>query len=464
MKEGHEVIENIEIIDIADEGKSLGRYNDIVVFVRGAVPGDVVDVKVMKRKRSFIEGKVLRIVHPSEFRTEPFCKHFGICGGCKWQNLSYQAQLQFKQKHVDDCLRRIAGVETEGVVLPILGCADQKYYRNKLEFTFSDRRFLTDEDDFEAPKELNGLGFHIPGRFDKVLDIHECFLQREPSNAIRNEIRNFALGKNYDFFNLRQQEGFLRNMIVRSTQKEIMLIVVFHYEDAEKRKAILDHISECFPEINSLMYVVNPKRNDIITDLDILLYKGKPFLTDVMENLNFKVSPVSFFQTNTSQAYELYKVVRDFATLSASETVYDLYTGTGTIANFIASGARKVVGIEFIQSAVDDAIENSVINNITNTSFYAGDMVKVLNDEFILANGTPDVVITDPPRNGMHKDVVMQILKIKPRRIVYVSCNPSTQSRDIELMKDCYELTKAQAVDMFPHTQHIENVALLERK
>jgi 23S rRNA (uracil1939-C5)-methyltransferase len=458
-----EIIENLVITDIADEGKAIARYNDMVVFVSGAVPGDIADIKITKRKRNFMEGKVERIVKDSEFRVLPFCKHFGICGGCKWQHLSYDAQLHFKQKHVEDCLQRIAGIETTGVLLPILKCADQQFYRNKLEYTFTDRRYLTAEDDFDAPKQLNGLGFHIPGRFDKVLDIEECYLQREPSNAIRLEIKKYALKNNLEFFDLRKQNGFLRNIIIRTTNDEVMLTIVFHYEEETKRIALLDHISSAFPEITSLMYVINPKRNDVISDLKVELYSGNPHIIEKMEDLNFKVSPVSFYQTNSLQAYELYKTVREYAGLKGTETIYDLYTGTGSIANFISRKAEKVIGIEYIESAVSDAKENSIINNINNTSFFSGDMVKVLNDQFVETHGKPDVIITDPPRNGMHKDVVLQLLKILPERIVYVSCNPSTQARDIELLKERYDTIKSQPVDMFPHTQHVENVVLLKR-
>ncbi|MFH0867521.1 MAG: 23S rRNA (uracil(1939)-C(5))-methyltransferase RlmD [Bacteroidota bacterium] len=463
LKKNNEILEGVEIIDIADEGKAVGRKNDMVVFVSGAVPGDIVDVKITKRKRSFIEGKVEKIIKPSTYRVKPFCKHFGICGGCKWQHLSYDTQLHFKQKHVEDCLSRIAGIETTGILMPILKCDEQQLYRNKLEYTFSNRRFLTHEDDFDTPKQLNGLGFHIPGRFDKVLDIEECFLQREPSNEIRLEIKKFALLNNHEFFNLRSQTGFLRNIIIRTTTDEVMLIVVFYYEDKTKRMALLDHISSVFPEITSLMYVINSKRNDVISDLSIELYKGNPYITETMEYLNFRVSPVSFYQTNPLQAYELFKTVREFAGLTGNETVYDLYTGTGSIANFVSRRAEKVVGIENIESAVNDARRNSAINNIKNTSFFSGDMVKVLNDEFVETNGRPDIVIADPPRSGMHKDVVFALMNILPGRIVYVSCNPSTQARDVEILKEKYHLVKSQAVDMFPHTQHVENVALLEK-
>jgi 23S rRNA (uracil1939-C5)-methyltransferase len=460
----NEIIKNLEITDLADEGKSVARHEGLVVFVKGAVPGDIADVRITKRKKNFLEGKIENIIKPSDDRRKPFCRHFGICGGCKWQHLDYKAQLFFKQKQVEDSLSHIAGLDTAGIVLPIIGCDNPQYYRNKLEFTFSDRRFLTDEDDFDAPKELNGLGFHIPRRFDKVLDIHECYLQREPSNAIRNEIRSFALENKLEFFNLRQQQGFLRNIIIRSTRDELMLIVIFFHEDEIMRQAILDHISSSFPDITSLMYVINPKKNDTITDLKIELYKGNPFIIERMEELSFKVSPVSFFQTNSEQALRLYRTVREYAGLSGKETVYDLYTGTGSIANFIAAESGRVIGIEFLDSAIADARENSERNGIVNTSFYAGDMMKILNDAFVQTHGRPDVVITDPPRAGMHNDVVSQLLNILPEKIVYVSCNPSTQARDISILKEKYMLVKSQPVDMFPHTQHVENVALLEKR
>lgn len=464
MRNVSEIIERVAITDIADEGKAVARYEGVVMFVSGAVPGDVADVRIIKKKKNFLEGRVERIVNPSEYRTLPFCRHFGVCGGCKWQHLLYDAQLKFKQKHVEDCLMRIAGIDTKEILRPIIKSGKQKFYRNKLEFTFSNLRFFTDADVLGEEKEVRGLGFHIPGRFDKVLDIEECFLQREPSNRIRNEIREYALKNDYEFFDLRKQTGFLRNMIVRTTPDELMLIVVFHYEDEQKRIALLDHIVSCFPDITSLMYVINPKRNDIITDLKIELYKGKPFLTEKMEELNFKVSPVSFYQTNSDQAYELYKTVREYAGLTGHETVYDLYTGTGSIANFLASKAKKIIGIEYVKSAVEDASENSTINKIENTSFFSGEIEKVLNDGFVSVNGRPEVVVTDPPRSGMHKDVVKQILKVEPSRIVYVSCNPSTQARDIELLQEKYTVVQSQPVDMFPHTQHVENVALLIEK
>jgi len=467
IKKQYGILENVEIIDIADEGKAVGRYDEMVVFVIGAVPGDIVDVKVTKSKRNYIEGKAINFHKYSDDRTIPFCRHFGTCGGCKWQYLNYEKQLYYKQKQVQDCLQRLAKVETEGILMPIRPSENIKYYRNKLEYTFSCYRWLTDED-MQEPSEdrnMNALGFHIPGRFDKVLDIEECFLQSEPSNAIRLSVKEFALKNNLEFFDLRKQTGFLRNIIIRTNLAgEVMIIVSFFHDDDTWRNAVLEHISENFPEVTSLMYVINDKCNDVITDMEIQCYKGNPYIMETMGTLKFKIGPVSFFQTNSLQGYELYKIVADFAALKGNEIVYDLYTGTGTIANFIAASAEKVVGVEYVPSAVADAFENSKINNISNTMFYAGDLAKVLNASFVAENGVPDVIITDPPRNGMHKDVVMQILEISPEKIVYVSCNPSTQARDIELLKGEYEMTRSQPVDMFPHTQHVENVVLLEKK
>jgi 23S rRNA (uracil1939-C5)-methyltransferase len=467
MKKHFGIIEQLEIIDIADEGRSVARYNDLVVFVTGAVPGDIVDARVTRSKRNFIEAKVVKIIKPSADRILPFCKHFGTCGGCKWQYLSYAKQLEYKQKQVSDCLQRIAKINTDGILLPVKPSLNTTFYRNKLEYTFSCYRWLTD-DDMQYPEEgrnMNALGFHIPGKFDKVLDIETCYLQEEPSNAIRLSVREFAFKNKLSFFDLRKQTGFLRNIIIRTTLTgEVMVIVSFFHDDEEWRNALLEHIAVTFPQVTSLMYVINNKCNDVITDLEIQCYKGNPYIIETMGALKFKIGPVSFFQTNSLQAYELYKVVVDFAGLKGDEIVYDFYTGTGTIANFIASSAKKVVGVEYVRSAVDDAFENSKLNGITNTIFHAGDLAKVLNDSFVNENGSPDVIITDPPRTGMHKDVVMQLLSINPEKIVYVSCNPSTQARDIEILSEKYSLVKAQPVDMFPQTQHIENVALLVRK
>lgn len=467
MKKQYGILEGLEMIDIADEGKSVARYQDLVVFVTGAVPGDIADVRIYKAKRKFLEGKVVNFHKYSEDRTEPFCQHFGICGGCKWQYLNYEKQLYYKQKHVKDCLERIAKINCSEILLPIIPSENTRYYRNKLEYTFSCYRWLTDEDmQFTSDsRNMNALGFHIPGKFDKVLDIEQCYLQDEPTNLIRNGLKEFALKNDLPFFDLRKQQGFLRNIIIRNTSiGELMVIVSFFHENEEWQKLVMDYLASNFPQITSLMYVINPKCNDTISDLEIKCYNGNPFITEEMDKLKFKIGPVSFFQTNSKQAYQLYKIVRDFADLKGNEVVYDLYTGTGTIANFIAVSAKKVVGIEYIKSAIDDAFENSRINGISNTIFYDGDIAKILNADFVEKNERPDVVITDPPRNGMHKDVVMQLLEILPEKIVYVSCNPSTQARDIEILAEKYSLIKSQPVDMFPHTQHVENVVLLVKK
>jgi len=460
-------LERLEIIDIADDGKSVAKYNDLVVFVTGAVPGDIVDVRVIKKRRNYLEAKVINFHKYSDDRIKPFCKHFGVCGGCKWQSLSYEKQLFYKQKQVQECLQRIAKIDVEGIILPIIPSVNTKYYRNKLEYTFSCRRWMLDEDMqvTDENRNMNGLGFHIHGKFDKVLDIETCYLQREPTNAIRLAVKDFSLKNNITFFDLRKQSGFLRNMIIRTTLTgEVMVILSFFYDDKNWCNAVLEHIVENFPEVTSLMYVVNSKCNDVITDLEIQCYKGNPYIIETVGNLRFKIGPVSFFQSNTLQAYELYKIILDFAALSGNEIVYDLYTGTGTIANFVAASAQKVVGLEFIESAVSDAFGNSRINGFSNTMFYAGDIAKILNNTFIEANGIPDVVITDPPRSGMHADVLKKLLEIRPQKIIYVSCNPSTQARDIALFSEKYDLIKSQPVDMFPHTQHVENVVLLVKK
>ena len=461
------IISNLEIVDIAEDGRSIGRHENVVVFVKDAVPGDWVDVKIIKKKKKFIEGKVDKIITPSPNRIIPFCEHFGTCGGCKWQYLTYSQQLFYKQKQVEDCLQRIAKIEIDGIIQPIKPSARIQHYRNKLEYTFSSYRWLTDKDMENSSEELNmnALGFHIPGRFDKVLDIQNCYLQNAPSNDIRLFIKDYALKNKLTFFDIKKQTGFLRNIIIRtSLTGEVMVIVVFFYDDEVMMNSLLDELSNRFPEITSLMYVVNSKKNDIITDLKINCYNGNPYIIDMMGTLKYKIGPVSFFQTNSLQGYELYKIVAEYADLKGTEVVYDLYTGTGTIANFVAASALKVVGVEYVPEAINDAKENSFINNISNTSFYAGDMVKVLNDKFLEENGMPDVVITDPPRSGMHKDVIIQLLKMEAEKIIYVSCNPSTQARDIEMLKEKYIPVKVQPVDMFPHTQHVENVVLLTKK
>lgn len=467
-KQKYPAVEGLEIVDLAAEGKALGRLNDQVVFVAGTVPGDVVDIQINNKRRRFMEGYVTRFVKYSDKRVEPFCTHFGQCGGCKWQMLPYDEQLAYKQKQVHDQLTRLSsGVEMPPVE-PILGSRKTQFYRNKLEFTFSARRWVTYAE-VEAGAELSsggGLGFHIPGMFDKVIDIEKCYLQDEPSNEIRNAVREFTLGREgFDFYDIRRQTGFLRNMIVRtSTTGESMVIVIFAYEDIAKRTELLDFILKKFPETTSLCYVINEKVNDSIADQEALCYHGTPYIMEEMEGLKFRINPKSFYQTNSEQAYELYKITRDFAALTGSEIVYDLYTGAGTIANFVARGARKVVGVEYVEEAIVDARENSRLNSINNTVFYAGDMKDVLTTDFVEANGHPDVIILDPPRAGIHEDVAKVVLLAAPDRIVYVSCNPATQARDLGILcADNYRVVKIQPVDMFPHTHHVENVVLLER-
>ncbi|MBA5629912.1 23S rRNA (uracil(1939)-C(5))-methyltransferase RlmD [Moheibacter lacus] len=459
-------LENIEVLRAGAKGISIGKSDDgKTVLIQDAVPGDVVNVSVYKKKSSYLEGKAVEILQKSIYRVNPKCEHFGICGGCKWQNLSYDAQLKFKQDEVENNLKRIGKFE-DLEITPILGSEHDYYYRNKLEYTFSNSRWLTLEEirNTEATYDRNALGFHIPGQWSKVLDIKNCHLQKEPSNAIRLEAKRFANENGYDFYDLKNQEGFLRTLMIRSTQKgEFMVLVQFFKEDKEKREAFLENLKLKFPQIVSLLYAINPKGNDSIYDLDIQNYTGQDFITEEMEDLQFKIGPKSFYQTNPEQAYELYKITRDFADLKGDEVVYDLYTGTGTIAQFVSKKAKKVVGVEAVQEAIDAAKENAERNGIENCTFYCGDMKDIFTDEFIAENGHPDVIITDPPRDGMHKNVVETILRIHPERVVYVSCNSATQARDLELMKEKYEIKKVQPVDMFPQTHHVENVVLLER-
>ena len=472
-KKGLPILENITVIDASSDGQAVGRMDEVVIFIKDAVPGDIVDVQVTRKKNKFREGKAIKIHSYSDKRTEPVCSHFGTCGGCKWQNMKYESQLFYKQKQVTDALTRIAKIELPKIQ-QIIPSAKTYHYRNKLEFTFSNKKWLTIEQvndkniSFGEGKDettRNALGFHIPGMFDKILDIDTCYLQEEPSNAIRNEIRKYALENNLPFFDLREQIGLLRNIIIRSTSTgEWMLIVSFHYDDKPVIESLLNHLSNKFPQITSLQYVINAKRNDTISDLDIILFKGNDSIYENMEGLKFKIGPKSFYQTNSEQAYQLYKVTRDFAAIKSTDVVYDLYTGTGTIANFVAHQAKKVVGVEYVPAAIEDAKINSQINNITNTSFYAGDLKDVMDNDFINANGKPDIIITDPPRAGMHDDVCKKILEIEPRRIVYVSCNPATQARDLQLLDTKYKVVKVQPVDMFPQTHHVENVVLLELK
>lgn len=458
--------EGVTITDIGAEGKAIARVEDLVVFTTHVVPGDVVDLQVTKKRKNYAEARVVRILEKSTDRVDAFCEHFGVCGGCKWQYLPYQKQLFYKQKQVADQLHRLGRIHLPEIS-PILGSAKQTDYRNKLEFSFSNKRWLTPDEIGEGnePVQMNALGFHIPGLFDKIIDIDTCWLQPAPSNELRNFIRGWALEHQLDFFDIRNQQGFLRNMIVRTASTgENMLIVAFYYEDKNKREALLQAVANEFPGLTSIMYVINSKANDTITDQDIHVFHGRDHIFEEMEGLRFKIGPKSFYQTNSGQAYELYKVAREFAELTGNEVVYDLYTGTGTIANFVANRAGKVVGIEYVPEAIEDAKVNSTINNIENTTFFAGDMKEVLNGDFIREHGRPDVIITDPPRAGMHDDVVNIILDAAPQRIVYVSCNPATQARDLSLMDAAYEVKRVQPVDMFPHTHHVENVVQLVRR
>lgn len=460
------MLEQIEITGVAAEGKALARVNDLVVFVPFAAPGDIVDLQVTRKKHSYAEARIVKFHTYSPLRVQPFCEHFGVCGGCKWQHVTYDFQLQFKRQQVEDNLTRIGKIPLPEV-LPTKGSAKQRFYRNKLEYSFSNRSWLTYEQ-LQSAQEFdcrNALGFHIPGMFDKVLDIKKCWLQDDISNRIRLSIRQFAIDHGYPFFDLKEQTGLMRNMIVRTASTgEIMLIVVFFEPDMERIEAMMQHIADEFPQITSLLYIINQKHNDTITDQEVHLYRGHDYIWESMEGLRFKIGPKSFYQTNSEQAYELYKVAREFASLTGDELVYDLYTGTGTIANFVARQSRKVIGIEYVPEAIEDAKENARINGLDNTLFYAGDMKDILTEEFIGEHGRPDVIITDPPRAGMHDDVIKTILFAEPRRIVYVSCNPATQARDLSLLDVKYRVERVQPVDMFPHTHHVENVVLLMRK
>lgn len=458
------LLREVTITDVAAEGKALAKVDDMVVFTQYAVPGDVVDIQVTKKKKNYMEGRVVTFHSYSDKRCEAQCAHYGTCGGCKWQILPYDEQIRYKQRQVVDNLTRLGHIALPPIS-PILGSAKTYFYRNKLEYTFSNRRWLSYEDmqNEHSPEDLCGVGFHIPGMFDKVLDIDKCWLQDDISNLIRNEIRRYALEHNLSFFDLRNQEGFLRTLMIRTTSTgQLMVVVVFFYDDEAARIALLDHLKALFPQITSLLYVINSKCNDTITDQTILCYHGTDAIYEEMEGLQFKIGPKSFYQTNSEQAYELYKVARSFAGLSGDELVYDLYTGTGTIANFVSRQARQVIGIEYVPEAIEDAKVNSEINRIDNTIFYAGDMKDILTDDFIATHGRPDVIITDPPRAGMHEDVINVILNASPRRIVYVSCNPATQARDLQLLDSKYEVVAVQPVDMFPHTHHVENVVKLQ--
>jgi 23S rRNA (uracil1939-C5)-methyltransferase len=460
------IIENVEITNVAAEGKAIAKIDNKVIFVTQVVPGDIVDVQIIRKRKSFMEGIPVKFKKYSEVREKPFCEHFEVCGGCKWQNLPYSDQIKYKHQQVVDNLQRIAKVELPEIDY-ILPSEKTVFYRNKLEFTFSNNRWFT-KDEIEKEGKLernNALGFHVPKFWDKIVQIEKCWLQPDPSNDIRNEVKRYADQNKLSYFDLRKQEGFLRNLIVRtSSTGQLMVIVIFFFEDEKARTELLTHIKNHFPDITSLMYIINSKSNDSITDQDVVLFHGRDHIFEQMEDLKFKIGPKSFYQTNSEQAYNLYKITRDFAGLSGNEVVYDLYTGTGTIANFVAKKAKIVVGIEYVAEAIDDAKVNSEINQIKNTLFFAGDLKDVLNSSFIKEHGNPDVIITDPPRAGMHPDVVETILHANPARIVYVSCNPATQARDIQLLDKKYKVTKVQPVDMFPHTYHVENIVLLENR
>jgi 23S rRNA (uracil1939-C5)-methyltransferase len=462
-----QIFTNVEVIDAGAKGKTVAKAPDgKVVFLPNAVPGDVVDIQTFKKRKSYYEGKAITFHKLSDKRTEPVCEHFGTCGGCKWQHMAYEYQLYYKQKEVTNNLTRIGHIELPEV-MPILGSEQQYFYRNKMEFSFSDSRWLTLEE-IQSDEDLgdrNALGFHIPGMWDKILDVKKCHLQADPSNAIRNAVKEFAVNNNLEFFNTRNQTGLLRTLMIRTTSiGEIMVLIQFFKEDNIKRELLLGFLSEEFPQITSLQYVINEKANDTIYDQEVICYSGRDHIFEDMEGLKFKINAKSFYQTNSEQAYELYKIARDFAGLTGNELVYDLYTGTGTIAQFIAKQAKRVIGVEAIPDAITAAQENAQLNGIENVEFYVGDMKKVFNQDFINTHGKPDVIITDPPRDGMHKDVVKQILNIAPEKIVYVSCNSATQARDLALMDNVYKVTKTQAVDMFPQTHHVENVVLLEKR
>jgi len=462
------ILPNLSIIDIAEEGKGVAKADELVVFVDKAVPGDIVDVKIVKKKKNFAEAVIETLHTASDLRTDPFCQHFGTCGGCKWQHMQYDAQLHFKQKNVEAALQRLAKVDTSAME-PILGSAENKYYRNKLEYTFSNKRWLNAGDMAnrdEMPEgedlEMNALGFHVPLRFDKILDIQHCYLQAEPSNTLRNQVRGYALRTGLSFYDLRNHEGNLRNLIIRtSSTGEVMVVVVFAYIEQEQVDGLMEYLKVNFPEITALQYIINQKKNDTIFDQDVITYAGRDHIFEEMNGLKFKIGAKSFYQTNSLQAHELYKITKEFAGFKGDELVYDLYTGAGTIANFVAGSVKQVVGVEYVPTAIEDAKFNSELNGIDNTIFYAGDMKDILTREFIAEHGKPDVVITDPPRAGMHADVVERLLEMEAEKIVYVSCNAATQARDLALLKEKYDVGRIKPVDMFPHTQHVENVVLL---
>ena len=464
-------VENVEIVDAGSEGMAVAKPDDKVVFVPFAAPGDIVDLSFFKKKRNYYEGKIIEIKKYSDKRTTPVCSHFGLCGGCKWQHIDYKWQLFYKEKQVKDNFERIGKIDYPEIS-PILASDKRFYYRNKLEYSFSNRKWLTDkaEPGTHSEDDVKGLGFHLPGMFDRILDIEHCYLQEEPSNRIRLFIKDYAIRNKLSFYNARAYEGLMRNMFIRSTSDEkFMLIVIFQYEDKEVINKLLTAVSEEFPEITSLLYAINNKKNDSVSDLPMQLFKGAPFIVEKMaspsplyNDLEFRIGPLSFYQTNAKQAEKLYRTAFDFANPKETDLVYDLYTGTGTIALYFAHFVKHIIGIEYVEEAIEDAKENAKMNHIANTTFIAGDMAKVLDDDFVEQHGMPDIIVTDPPRAGMHGKVIEQLLKIKAKKIVYVSCNPATQARDLSLLHKQYKIKSVQPVDMFPHTQHVENVVLLE--
>ncbi|MDN3723407.1 23S rRNA (uracil(1939)-C(5))-methyltransferase RlmD [Aequorivita sp. SDUM287046] len=466
-KNNRQILENLEVVDAGAKGKAVAKAEDgRVVFIDNAVPGDIVTVQTFKKKKAFYEASVLSTSKYSERRVEPVCPHFGVCGGCKWQNMGYEHQLFFKQKEVEQNLKRIGKIELPEII-PILGSEKQYFYRNKMEFSFSDNKWLTLDQirSNEIIENRNALGFHIPGMWDKILDLDICYLQADPSNAIRDFVKAKAEELNLSFFNTRHQEGFLRTLMIRtSSTGEIMVLLQFFHEDEENRKLLLEAVAKEFPQITSLLYVINSKGNDTLYDQEINVFYGRDHIFEEMEGLKFKINAKSFYQTNSEQAYELYKITRDFAGMNGDELVFDLYTGTGTIAQFVAKKAKKVIGVEAVPDAIEAAKQNAQLNNIENVEFYVGDMKKVFNDEFITTHGKPDIVITDPPRDGMHADVVAQLLNLSAEKIVYVSCNSATQARDLAILDSKYKVIKVQPVDMFPQTHHVENVVLLEKR
>lgn len=459
----NKVFENIEIEKVAAEGKCIARINGFAVFIDSAAPGDIVDIKIVKKKKNYLEGRIIKFHSYSSLRANPFCEHYGLCGGCKWQHLDYQHQVDAKRQQIIDNFERIGKFEFPEVN-PIIQSEHTEFYRNKLEYTFSSKRWLSQEE--IASEEIidrNGVGFHIPRQFDKIVDINKCFLQKEPTNEIRNAIREFALINNLSFYNISEFKGLLRNLVIRSSSKnQLMIIMQFGENDEKGIRLIMDFLKSEFPGIDSLYYVVNLKKNETFHDQELILYNGKPFIEENISGLTFKIGPKSFFQTNTEQTEKLYAKAMEMASLKGDELIYDLYTGTGTIANYVAKKSRKVIGIETIKEAIEDAKENAKLNNITNTDFFAGDIENMMNEDFLIQHGHPDLIITDPPRAGMHSSVVETIIKAKPERIVYISCNPATQARDLERLTDVYKIEEVQPFDMFPHTHHLENIVSLK--